>query len=975
MNKLYVQICFLLWPVLFFTFLSNAQVQNIPGSLDQTFQAGSGANGPIYSIEVDASQRALVGGDFLTFNNLPRKYLVRLNGNGQIDSSFNIGTGPNGVIWDIAVRPNGEIYVAGDFTSFNNFSVSRIARLKQDGQLDTTFKNLAGPNAFIRSMAFNQEGKIVIGGDFTTYDGDSISRIARLNPSGTLDTTFRIGSGADARVHIVEVDLDGNILVGGAFLSLNGISVKSLARLTPTGRIDSTFNLGLNLDNMVRWINVLPNSKLIISGYFSQAGTQMANKVIRLNPNGTIDPGFSVGLGSSTPVYTTLVQSNGKIIISGNFQQFSNNNFKNLVRVNENGSIDTIFTISGGPNSAVQALSILPGGKILIGGFFTSFNGVANGRIARLFGDKLISSNSPNLIRGKVFNDLNSNCTQDSGEPSINGRIVVAEPGPFYGITDVTGKFEILTDTGDYKIRQLMDPFQGVLENQICPALPNDFLLANFGNNAGDTISNISFSNSITACPYLKISVSSNRRRRCFMNSTYIRICNIGFAPSDSQTTIHLKLPKYLNFVSSQTPFIFNSSDSTYSFKAGSILPNVCSTFTLIDSVSCITGLMGVEQCTRVWATPSNTCLPPSSTWDGVNLEVKGICDGINPSFVILNKGLSMNSMRPYKIYQDSLLAFVDSLQLAANDSIIISPIVSGSPNSTYGFEISQSIGHPFSTFATAAVSCSGFPVFPSPFPVQNEDPIQDVDCQLIRDSYDPNDKAVFPKGTTPNGLVLPGKIFDFKIRFQNTGNDTAYTVVVIDTLDSGFDLSTLSAGVSSHPYKLTITGSANPVLNFRFSNIFLVDSITNPAGSNGFLTFKLKLKEDKPVGYQVRNFADIYFDFNEPVRTNTTINTLYLPQLTVGLIDSVHIVTKVNTPAKGGFKFEFKPNPSSGLIEYKVSEAAHISINSLTGNRLFSGSFQSEKGVLDISDLPKGLYLIRAETKIGVLTKKIVVD
>lgn len=954
------------------SFLGQAQAQNIPGSLDQTFQTGLGANGPVYSIEVDANQKVLIGGDFLTFNNLPHKYFVRLNSDGQIDSSFNIGLGPNGVIWDVAVRPNGEIYIAGDFTSINNFPISRIARLKPDGQLDTAFKNQSGPNNFIRSMAFGQDDKIIIGGDFTTYDGDSISRIARLNSNGLIDTTFKVGKGVDDRVHIVEVDLDGNILVGGAFLKYNGASVKRLARLKPSGILDSTFNLNLNFDNMVRWINILPNGKLIVAGYFSMAGIQNANKVVRLNSNGSIDTGFSVGAGSTTPVYTTLVQSNGKIIISGNFQQFSNNNFKNIVRVNENGSLDTIFTISGGPNSAVQALSILPGGKILIGGFFTSFNGIATGRIARLFGDKLISSNSPNLIRGKVFNDLNSNCLQDSIDTPIHGRIVVAEPGPFYGITDEAGKFEIQTDTGNYQVRQFMNPFQGIVETQICPPLPNPFLEANFGSSEGDTIANINFSNSITACPFLKISVSSNRRRRCFMNSTYIRICNNGFAPSDSQTTIHLKLPRFLNFVSSQTPFIFNPADSSYSFQVGAILPNTCKTFTLIDSVSCIPGIMGVEQCTRAWATPSNTCLPPSTTWDGVDLAVKGKCDGLTPSFVILNKGQAMSAMRSYKIYQDSLLAFVDSIQLVANDSVTITPIVSGSPNSTYGLEIGQSTGHPFSTFVTAAVSCSGSPVFPSPFPVQNEDPISDIDCQLIRDSYDPNDKAVFPKGSTPNGLVLPGKIFDFKIRFQNTGNDTAYTVVVVDTLDPGFDLSTLLPGVSSHPYKLSVSGLERPILNFKFSNIFLVDSITNPTGSNGFLTFKIKLKSDKPIGYQVRNFADIYFDFNEPVRTNTTLNTLFEPQLTGGLIDSVHVVTNVKNSKREECLLEFQPNPTSGIIEYKAKEPSVISIYNLTGNRVFCTSFRSEKGEIDISGLPKGLYLIRAQGKSSVLTEKI---
>lgn len=119
-----------------------------------------------------------------------------------------------------------------------------------------------------------------------------------------------------------------------------------------------------------------------------------------------------------------------------------------------------------------------------------------------------------------------------------------------------------------------------------------------------------------------------------------------------------------------------------------------------------------------------------------------------------------------------------------------------------------------------------------------------------------------------------------YTVRFQNTGTDYAYKVVVIDTLSENLDIATLQMGSASHTYSLKVIGKGRPVLTWTFTNINLPDSTRNQKGSNGFIQFSIKPKANLPEKALIENYADIFFDYNDPVRTNTT-NVLYdIPQV-----------------------------------------------------------------------------------------------
>ena len=152
---------------------------------------------------------------------------------------------------------------------------------------------------------------------------------------------------------------------------------------------------------------------------------------------------------------------------------------------------------------------------------------------------------------------------------------------------------------------------------------------------------------------------------------------------------------------------------------------------------------------------------------------------------------------------------------------------------------------------------------------------LRPVHCLPIVASLDPNDKQVYPTGITAANIVRPGAELEYKIRFQNTGTDTAFRVVLVDTLSEHIDLGSLREGVSSHPYTLHVSGQGQAVLKFVFDPIILPDSNVNEPASNGFVTFSITPKSDIPLGTRIDNVADIYFDFNPPVRTNTVFTTI----------------------------------------------------------------------------------------------------
>lgn len=530
--------------------------------------------------------------------------------------------------------------------------------------------------------------------------------------------------------------------------------------------------------------------------------------------------------------------------------------------------------------------------RAIIGGHCTLtrfFNGIIDDLVIynRVISDTevrmLYAANANDLqrsvIKGHIYSDVNSNCQFDISDQLLSNVWVKTTPGDYYGITDSKGNYTIVTDTGKYQVSQLLQNINGKALQPTCPATNLSPLITL--KNPGDSVTNINFGNKTTLLPYLSSSVNSTRRRRCFTNTTTVSYANSGYATA-SNVKVYLKLPQHVILKSADKPYVIDK-DSNYVFTIGALAANQSGSIHIIDSVACVADIRGLTACTKVWVTPSNSyTLPADSDWDQSDIILSGKCiENGRIRLVIKNIGqAAMSDSSEFRILLDARLALRKKFKLATGDSLILRVPANGK---TLRLEADQTPGHPRKAQTNltieGCVATSSEIVskgFVDILPQDDAEPEVSISCLPIIDSYDPNDKQVSPIGTTTEHYTPTNADLKYTIRFQNTGSDTAYTVTVIDTLSDKLDLATLQMGAASHKYSFTVSGKGKPVLRWTFANINLPDSARNQLASNGFIQFSIKHKQNLTIKTRIENFADIVFDYNDPVRTNLTENVLY---------------------------------------------------------------------------------------------------
>jgi uncharacterized repeat protein (TIGR01451 family)/uncharacterized delta-60 repeat protein len=396
------------------------------GSIDAGF-GGSGADAPVNVVAVQTNNNKLfVGGEFRKFNGEDRSHVVRLNQSGSVDFTFDPLTNLNNSVRALVVQPDGRLLVGGLFTNVANIGISYLARLGTDGLLDQEFlSGLAGADNVVDAIALQTDRRIVIGGGFTTVNGLSFSRIARLEANGALDPGFNPGTGANGDVHAVALTADGAILVGGDFSIFNGATAGGIVRLRPNGSIDPTFRTGLGFDDSVRAIVVQPgDNKILVAGYFSGYSPTLTTfvpraGVLRLNVDGSLDATFNPGSGANEYINALALQPDGKILVGGGFTLFNGVERSHLARLNSNGSIDFTFNIGSGADNYISTIALQTDRKIVIGGGFRHFDGAPRNFIARLAGGDNVGSGQ------FAFSDAVYNVLENSTNATITVRRLV----------------------------------------------------------------------------------------------------------------------------------------------------------------------------------------------------------------------------------------------------------------------------------------------------------------------------------------------------------------------------------------------------------------------------------------------------------------------------------------------------------------------------------------------------------------------
>ena len=366
---------------------------NTDGSIDFTFDPGTGVDGIVNSTCIQSDGKIIIGGEFRSYFGISRGNLTRLNIDGSIDETFDSSIGFNGRVRAISIQVDGKIIVGGDFSTYNGSLANHIVRLNIDGAIDTTFNTIIGANNSVWTTSIQSDGRVVIGGDFTSYDGTSINRIARLNEDGTLDSNFYLGSGANATVLSTSIQTDGKIIITGYFTIYNGFQKNRIIRLNMDGTLDNTFNTGIGANGFVTTNSIQNDGKIIIGGDFDRYNGIFANKFARLNSDGSFDSSFDPGyypvVGTNNAyIWTSLIQSDGKIVIGGYFTGTNNASRNYINRFNNDGSLDATFNPGTAANGIVRSISVQGDGQIIIGGEFTIYNGTGRNYIARINGDE-----------------------------------------------------------------------------------------------------------------------------------------------------------------------------------------------------------------------------------------------------------------------------------------------------------------------------------------------------------------------------------------------------------------------------------------------------------------------------------------------------------------------------------------------------------------------------------------------------------
>ncbi len=398
---------------------------NTDGSLDTTFTATT--NGSVYTIVVQDNGKILVGGDFTMIGGEVRNHIARLASDGTVETAFNPNT--NGAVNAMALQLNGDILLGGSFTIVSSQSRNYTARLKStDGSLDTEYNpNADGP---VYSIAPQINGKVIAGGDFTSIGGQSKNYIARLNEiDGSAETTdFNIQANGSVRSMVIQTD--GKILIGGDFTSLtdrNGVQTRyRIALLDADGATDSNFNP--HADGTVSSIITQSDGKVLVGGNFTNIGGQSKYNIARLDIQwGNADPGFTPN--AYDRIYSLAIQTDGKVIAGGSFTAIVDNGGagathlrSRIARIHPDGTVEADFNPDA--DGSVSAIAVQADGKIIVGGAFDHIGGISGSRITRLHPNSSVDAGFIVQADGVITSIV----------VQANGKILIA--GSFTTITD-----------------------------------------------------------------------------------------------------------------------------------------------------------------------------------------------------------------------------------------------------------------------------------------------------------------------------------------------------------------------------------------------------------------------------------------------------------------------------------------------------------------------------------------------------------
>lgn len=557
------------------------------------------------------------------------------------------------------------------------------------------------------------------------------------------------------------------------------------------------------------------------------------------------------------------------------------------------------------------------------------------------------------VLTGRVFQDITENCALDSAEPGLSAWRVKAYSAAightYTAVTNEQGFYEIRgICPGETALDLSLDvPFLYAAD---CAATWNVNLLA--GTPATQNIP-VQLDQE---CPLLTADIVAPVMRRCLPNTYSVSYCNYSSHTIEG-VHIEITLDEWMQLTDSEIP-VQAIGNNTFFFPIGSLLPGQCGDFNIYFDLSC-DAAPGQTHCASARIFPHTLC-PESPDWSGANIEVEGFCQNDSVYWRIKNTGSGgMNEPMEFIVVEDVIMYLRDQFQLGSGQTLNLPAIPSN--GQTWRLEAPQPNAHPYSgTVAAVVEGCNGINStgLVRIFPLENPDPSIASDCRENTAAYDPNDKSASVIGLDEERFIRSGTDLEYLIRFQNTGTDTAFRVVILDTLSQWLRPESVRPGATGHPYSFELLEGG--ILRFSFDNIMLPDSNVNEPASHGFIQFWVRQQADTPPGTRIENTAAIYFDQQTPVITNTVFHTI-----------GDHLIQAASNDEEAqetwGALTVF-PNPSAGdadfLLPASLSDAnVFFELYDVWSRPVQQGSFQNGRYGFRKGDLSSGVYFYRIKT------------
>jgi uncharacterized repeat protein (TIGR01451 family) len=841
-------------------------------------------------------------------------YLVKLNAVGDTLWTKNHGENRSYQgIRDLQQTADGGYILASSRLVGSGVLVKNVYLVKTDVSGDTIWTKQHG-NTWTSYDALSIE-QTTDGGYILTGTMDQTMYLMKTDVNGdSLWTKTYAGLGGEG--YVVHQTSDGGYIIGGRYAPNN---IPSYGLIKTDNQGDTLWTYNAPLATLTHLGGVKDVQQTADGGYIAvgdqedNAGNLNYGIMFKTDSVGALEWGGLDTMPGGTPLlyYKGVVttQDGGYIYTGQIVRSFLVNGVIDhrksvlLRKRDANGNVLWEREHSGGLiGNSIQETAT--GGVVVAGrrmNYFTGFQDMY------VFLADSLGNYRGNNIEGNIYQDLDLSCDQTSGDIGLGGIVVQASlNGPssfdYYTVTDPFGHYTIPCQSGTYTVSiPNLHPYY----NLSCPQ--------NTGVITAQAYDTVDFPLEVLAfCPIMGVDVSAPTLREIVSSYYTVQYYNTGTDTADN-VVLTVDMDSFLNILSfSTTPT--SQSGNTYIFNLGTVGVGESGLISIRVQVD-TSAILGQTHCVEASITPDSLCLP--SVWTGMLLDVNGTCQNDSIFFNIQNTSTSaLPTPRMYWVFEDNIIMRTGTVNVPNGATSVVS--VPALPRKFYRIEVEQESGIPWtisdpivSAFVEGCVPDGNgdFNIgFPTQFLNGHAPTFRAISCKQNTGSFDPNNKEAQPVGYDAAHYINPNQYIDYQINFQNTGTDTAFFVTLIDSLSTHLDPGSIQLTSASHPYTWTLKG--NGILEVKFDYIMLPDSNVNEAASHGFAKFRIQQKANNPVGTILNNFADIYFDLNAPVRTNTTYHEIGM---------DFYILTIVPLKEAPELKVKAFPNPFTSATTIQV--------------------------------------------------------